>query len=236
MTATVIINSLNLRAGPGITQKVLSVLHKGNVLQVIGRSGNWLHVAFNAFTGWVGANYVLENTTAVPPEPVPARPVMYKQSDVRWARVPFTSIGDKSQTISSSGCGIVCAAMIVATWKDKKITPVDMARLAVAHGYRTPQSGTAWAFFPFLARQYGWKCTQYNRSGISEVLKALHNGALVVCNMGPGLFTKGGHYILAWADDGKNIVVNDPARTTRDRGPYAVFKTQTKQFFVFTKS
>jgi peptidoglycan hydrolase-like protein with peptidoglycan-binding domain len=165
------------------------------------------------------------------------QPVEYKQGDNRWKKYPYTSCGNKSQTISSSGCGIVCAAMVVATWLDPKITPPDMADLAVKNGYRTKNSGTAWAFFPFLAKKYGLKCMQYSsKYGFDPVIKALRKGALVVCSMGPGYFTTGGHYILAWTEDGKSVVVNNPgAGHSRDKGTYATFKKECRAYFIFTK-
>jgi hypothetical protein len=54
--------------------------------------------------------------------------------------------------------------------------------------------------------------------------------------MGPGWFTTGGHYILAWAEDGKNIIVNNPAAgSSRDKGAYDVFKKECRAYFIFTK-
>lgn len=165
------------------------------------------------------------------------KPVEYKQGDSRWAKYPYTSCGDKSQTIKSSGCGPTCAAMIIATWIDKKVTPPDMADLAVKNGYRTKNSGTAYAFFPFLAKKYGLKCTQYSgKYGFDPTIKALRKGALVVCCMGPGYFTASGHFILAWMDDGANIIVNNPgAGHSRDKGSYDVFRKECKAYFIFSK-
>jgi len=58
----------------------------------------------------------------------------------------------------------------------------------------------------------------------------------VVCSMGKGYFTSCGHYILAWADDGKNLLVNNPgAGSSRDKGTYDVFKKECRAYFIFTR-
>lgn len=74
----------------------------------------------------------------------------YSQADSRWASIMYSSIGDSSQTIKSSGCGITAGAMIVSSSKGA-ILPTTMASLSVDNGYRTANNGTAWAYFPFIA-------------------------------------------------------------------------------------
>ena len=43
--------------------------------------------------------------------------VYYSQIDSRWKNHPYTSIGDYSQTIGTSGCGPTSASMIVSSIK-----------------------------------------------------------------------------------------------------------------------
>ena len=43
--------------------------------------------------------------------------VYYSQIDSRWKNHPYTSIGDYSQTIGTSGCGPTSAAMVVSSIK-----------------------------------------------------------------------------------------------------------------------
>ncbi|HEY80319.1 MAG TPA: SH3 domain-containing protein, partial [Caldilineae bacterium] len=52
---------LNLRAGPGMDQAILTQLRRGDQVQVMGRSdnGQWLNVTSEAgFTGWVAARWI----------------------------------------------------------------------------------------------------------------------------------------------------------------------------------
>lgn len=139
----------------------------------------------------------------------------YSQADKRWATKPYTSIGSKTQTMKSSACGPTSAAMVVSSAKGA-ILPTTMASLSVDNGYRTANSGTAWAFYPFVADYFDFKeyhktddfdkamtyLSQKNAKGTSKYY--------IICSCGSGLFTSGGHYIvLAGLDDG-TIKVFDP--------------------------
>lgn len=161
-----------------------------------------------------------------------AQPVDYKQADKRWGKVVYTACGNKSQTIANSGCGPTSMADIMATWVDRKITPVEMCQYAVKHGFRTRSSGTAWGFFKSIAKAYGFTGFIQTKS-MATARTALKNGAFVVASMGPGYWTKGGHYICLWKTDDVYMYANDPASNTRKRQKLKAFEEQRKQFFIF---
>ncbi len=160
------------------------------------------------------------------------QPVDYKQGDRRWGRVVYTACGNKNQTIANSGCGPTSMADIMATWINTKITPVEMCRYAVEHGFRTKSSGTAWGFFRSIAKAYGFTGFVQTKS-MAAAREALKNGALVVASMGPGYWTKGGHYICLWKTDDTWMYANDPASSSRRRQRLSAFEHQRKQFFIF---
>ena len=160
------------------------------------------------------------------------QPVDYKQGDRRWGKVVYTSCGNKNQTIANSGCGPTSMADIMATWVNAKITPVEMCRYAVEHGFRTKSSGTAWGFFKSIAKAYGFGGFVQTRS-MATAREAIRNGALVVASMGPGYWTKGGHYICLWKCDDTWMYANDPASSKRKRQRLSAFEQQRKQFFIF---
>ena len=170
--------------------------------------------------------------TAKPSGTNTVQPVDYKQGDRRWGSIVYTSCGNKKQTIANSGCGPTSMADIMATWIDKKITPVEMCAYAIRHGYRTKNSGTAWAFFQSIAKAYGFGGFVQTRS-MATARAALKNGALVVASMGPGYWTKNGHFICLWKTDETYMYANDPASYSRKRQKLAAFEQQRKQFFIF---
>ena len=161
-----------------------------------------------------------------------SQPVDYKQYDSRWAKVMYSNHKDKSQTIKSSGCGPTSMADIVATVKDKNITPVEMAEFSLEKGCRTDNSGTAWSFFPKVADEYGFsrykKCTS-----LADLKDCLSTGGYIVASMGKGYWTSGGHYICVWKYDDTYIYANDPASSTRKKQKISDFMSQRKAFFCF---
>lgn len=140
----------------------------------------------------------------------------YSQADSRWANLPYTSTGNKSQTMKSSACGPTCAAMIVSSSKGA-ILPTTMAQLFVDNGYRTRDNGTAWAAFPFVADYFDFN-EYHTTSNFNTMLNYLKQDKnkdgiadyFVVVSVGSGAFTTGGHYIVLIEDVGSLIGGLDP--------------------------
>ncbi len=162
------------------------------------------------------------------------KPVDYKQYDSRWKSIKYTSTGSSSQTIGSSGCGPTSMADIIATWFNKNFTPKESCNIAKSAGYRTANSGTAWGFFPYMAKKYAFsKFVQ--TSSFATMQACLAAGGYVVVSFRPSKWTKGGHFCVLWKDDGKTIYVNDPASSSsaRAKGTYSEVKAAAKQYFCF---
>ena len=169
------------------------------------------------------------------------QPVSYIQTDKRWASKLYAVKGEVS-TIGGSGCGPTAMAMVLATWADPKVTPETECAWALAHGYKALRHGTYYAYFAPAARRYGLTCTQLNSASIygngghalhATVLAALRQGDLVIACMGPGNWTRGGHFVLLWDVQGDVAYINDPASRLpgRTRGSWALFKQQVKFYF-----
>lgn len=131
----------------------------------------------------------------------------YSQIDSRWKKDIYSSVGDYSQTIGSSGCGPTSAAMIVSSIKGN-ITPKEMADLYVQYGYRSKNSGTYWSAFKWTADVFN---IEYKETGnFDNAINALKDNNYVVVSCGAGLFTYGGHYIVIVGVDGDNLKIYDP--------------------------
>ena len=144
------------------------------------------------------------------------QPVNYKQADPRWGKKMYSEHGNPEQTMANSGCGPTAMADVIATLVDPKVTPWDMAQLALKWGDRTPSNGTATSFFKHVQEYYHF--IKMVGTGSLATLKAcLDAGGYVVCRMGKGYWTNGGHYICAWKYDSKNIYCNDPSTPTSKR-------------------
>ena len=160
------------------------------------------------------------------------QPVDYKQADSRWGSKMYSCYGNRKQTIANSGCGPTAMADVVATLKDAGIEPPDLCELAVANGHRSRAGGTNWSFFPYIQEKFGF--SKLIETGSLETLKAcLDGGGYAVCSMGPGYWTKGGHFICAWKYDEKYIYANDPASRVRKKQKQNAFLKERKRFFCF---
>ena len=160
------------------------------------------------------------------------QPVDYKQYDSRWASKIYSNHGSSKQTMKNSGCGPTACADIVATLKDKNVTPWTLAQLAMKWGDRTYDSGTSWNFFKHVADYYHF--SKFVPSANLDVLKAcLDAGGYAVCNMAPGYWTKQGHFICAWKYTATDIYCNDPASSSRTHQAIKDFMSERKQFFCF---
>lgn len=190
------------------------------------------NVSQNDWMALFGCNYT---KTAKSTGTNTKQPVDYKQYDSRWKKIVYTSCGNKNQNIGNSGCGPTSMSDIMATWVDKSITPVQMCQYAIKHGFRTKSSGTAWGFFKSIANAYGFTGFVQTKS-MASARAALKNGAFVVASMGPGYWTKAGHFICLWKTDDVYMYANDPASSVRKKQKLSAFEEQRKQFFVFYKS
>ena len=131
----------------------------------------------------------------------------YNQTDSRWNNHPYTSVGDYSQTIGTSGCGPTSAAMVVTTIKGT-ITPPEMGDLFVQYGYRSANNGTYWSAFRWTADVFdiGYQET----SSLDSAVNLVRNNNYVIVSCGNGLFTTGGHFIVIVGVDGNTLKIYDP--------------------------
>jgi len=161
------------------------------------------------------------------------KPVLFLQYDPAWGATMFSNHDDPAQTIASSGCGATTMAMVAATFVDPAIDPPTLAAFIVEQGYRTYDNGVDWGFYPWAAEHYGLRFEQ--TLDTDAVVEALRAGALVVASMGPGYFTKFGHYILLWGldEEAGQILVNDPNSETRTRAGYGLFRDEACNYFIF---
>ena len=131
----------------------------------------------------------------------------YNQTDYRWKNHMYSSVGDSSQTIGTSGCGPTSAAMVVTAIKGT-ITPPEMGDLFVQYGYRSANNGTYWSAFRWTADVFdiGYQET----SSLNTAVDLVRNNNYVIVSVGNGLFTTGGHFIVIVGIDGDTLKIYDP--------------------------
>ena len=169
------------------------------------------------------------------------KPVSYLQTDSRWAKKPYRVPGENS-TIGSAGCGPTCAAMVISTLTGKTATPVDTCDWSIRHGYKALNQGTYYSYFVPQLKAYGIQCKQMLGSRIlnqpqhpihEQVKQYLSQGYYAIALMGPGTWTKSGHFVLVWDWDSK-VHINDPASTRSERlnGDPDTFRREVRMYWL----
>lgn len=135
------------------------------------------------------------------------------QWDARWG---YSKYG--SGPMGLTACGPTCLSMACLYFlQDAKYTPRYVADYAEENGYYVKGAGSTWTLFSKGAKELGLKVEAISPNS-SVIMDRLKKGDLVVCAMGPGIFTTSGHFILlAGAQDGMAII-NDPnSRTNSEK-------------------
>lgn len=145
--------------------------------------------------------------------------VYYKQGDYGNAYA--------GETIAAAGCGPTAAAMVLTYLTGESVTPPVAATYSEQHGFAANMQGTYESLFPSISNAYGLQCQQQSQTA-SNILTSLSEGKTIIAHMGPGEFTKGGHYIVLRKTDGNgNVLVADPANPSRNKWyPASIFEQQ----------
>lgn len=167
-----------------------------------------LEVHQNVDTSGVGGGYDFSGFTF---SEVDTPVVYYNQLDARWCNTLY----GRSDTIGAAGCGPTALAMVVATWADPNVTPVDVADWAAESGYCCEGHGSYHSLIPDGAVHYGLAVEGIGRDA-KKLVEALERGDLVIAIMAKGHFTSGGHFItLRGVTADGQVLVADPASTKR---------------------
>lgn len=143
--------------------------------------------------------------------------------------------GYGGSTISRSGCGPTCLAMVLSYLTETSITANDIVAWC-GEKYYIPGDGTSWAIFPAAAEHWGCSCEQASEFG--QVVDAINEGKPVIASMGPGHFTAEGHFIVIRGSTSEGyLLVNDPNSTNYvehgDKVPADWVIKEAKGYFIF---
>ena len=128
--------------------------------------------------------------------------------------------------------------MVIAYLTDNNtITPYVVAQYSNEHGYYETGIGSSWNLMTTGSIHFGiigntiplWK---------DRIYQELESGHPIICSMGPGDFTRTGHFIvLTKIEDGK-IKVNDPNSPERSKTlwDYETLSSQIKGLWAFEKA
>lgn len=154
---------------------------------------------------------------------------LFMQWDKRWG---YKIYGDDVAALTA--CGPTCLSM-VATYllQDTKYSPDYMIDFAIDSGYCVKGGGSLWTLISEGGTKLGLDVTEIPLDK-DRVIRNLEVGNPIICVMGPGYFTKKGHFIvLTGIEDGK-IKVNDPNsyRNSEKLWNFDKFSSQIRNLWV----
>ena len=162
-------------------------------------------------------NHLDADRLSIPKEGM-AIPQIY-QYDYGWA---VCLVDGKNKSVASSGCGATSASMLIAyIAKNYDQTPYTLFYWAARNG-RYRGDGLDFATVKQMLSNYGIhsKVMGVSADGIVDALNA--NRPIIIL-MGPGTFTKAGHYIvLRGLDDSGKVLVNDPNSASRSAQSFSL--------------
>lgn len=134
------------------------------------------------------------------------------QWDQRWG---YREYGDG--IIGINGCGPTCLSMVyIYLTGDTSMNPYEMAVYSQNSGYYVNGTGTSWELMSSGASALGLDVTQIPLDK-ERIIANLEAGNPVICSMGPGKFTRTGHFIVLTGYKNNKFKVNDPNSKRRSQ-------------------
>lgn len=161
------------------------------------------------------------------------KPYFYKQSDSRWARKFYRCTDGGYASVGTAGCGPTSVANIVSSLIKPK-RPNTIFKYACKMGYMTSNSGMYRSAVPKLLNHYGIKVVKTiprSSEGKAQLKKYLRKNFWAVAIMGKGIWTNGGHYIVAYyVDSNGKVYISDSASSAewRQKNDFDIFWAQQK--------
>ena len=137
---------------------------------------------------------------------------LFMQWDRRWGYMDYGG-----EPAGLSGCGPVCLSMVVChLTRDYSYSPDYMIQYAIDNGYCSPGNGSYWSLIDEGGKAHGLEVFSFPPDK-ERILANLEVGNPIICLMGPGDFTTGGHFVVMTGLEDGLIRVNDPNSYTNSR-------------------
>lgn len=152
------------------------------------------------------------------------------QWDERWGYTQYA--GD---LMGLTGCGPTCLSMVcLYLLEDAKYSPRYIADFAEKNGYAVEDNGSAWTLMSEGGKKLGLDVTEIPLDE-DRIIRNLEVGNPIICIMGPGDFTEGGHFIVMTGYTDGMIQINDPNSRANSEKLWALseIKGQIRNLWVF---
>ncbi len=130
---------------------------------------------------------------------------LFMQWDQRWGYKSYAG-----NIMGLSGCGPTCLSMVaVYLTGNTDLDPAWMADFSTENGYAVDGDGTAWSLMLEGGKKLGFDAEELAMDD-NAIISNLKSGNPIICMVGPGDFTDGGHYIVMTGYKDGMVMINDP--------------------------
>ena len=201
------------------------------LIEMLGRNEQTLEFVMN-YPLKYGKEQTIDISGYADTEGVP----LFIQWDQQWGYKDYVG-----NVAGLSGCGPTCMSMVVYHFtRDPAMHPAYMMDFAQSNSaYATVGGATLWSFFKLGGAELGLTVKEmtYDDLHIERNMKRLlESGKVLVVNVGPGIFTEIGHYmVIAGYEDGKFIIndPNSPANSAK-RWEFEEFNKELKMGWIYS--
>lgn len=159
---------------------------------------------------------------------------LFIQWDEKWG---YDKYGNNY--IAINGCGPTALSMVlVGLTGNTELNPKVIADYSEKNGFYINGEGSKWSMMTEIPPHYGVTAKEVplSKAVITEELK---KGIPIIDCVGPGVFTKTGHFIVLTGitDDGK-VIVNDPDSIIKSKETWNldIFMKESRGLWAFQKS
>lgn len=126
-----------------------------------------------------------------------------------YAAIAYPAPGYPAATVKSGGCGVCAAGMILGALCGKAVPVSELARFSMNCGARVSGGTDMRRLSEALCAHYGLVCRM--TGDVNALKRHLRSGGCAVCNAaGNGIFSTGGHYIVALGELNGRVCIADP--------------------------
>lgn len=143
-------------------------------------------------------------------------------------------------TICSHGCGPTSAAVIISTLNaPKRVDPIEATQGVCSRG-GCYSSGSSWDGVNRLIESEGIKATAGSLSNFNRdyLRKVFNDGGMLIVLVGPGIFTRGGHFFVIYGmdnDDKLKVVQVSNKEQSKKTWSISDVKASLSSYYIYKK-
>lgn len=156
------------------------------------------------------------------------KPIPFFQTDNRWKEDKYAG-----NSMKVTGCAPAIAASLIATLKNLKVTPSDLAKFSEEHECIGVGAGTYWSFWSKVWNHYGFTGRFVQTQSLQTLTECIDAGGYVVCATEHIEHWRTKPYILVYDYDDTFVYYIGSLKEENPPELMFDFENETRMFFCF---